>query len=188
MEGSMNKLSYSIGSTSINVEIPDGFPLAFVRDEQGFLDADDIEGLIECLSNTLTKMNGGLDQSEILADCEQAVNETDLLAPYWTFPDRRMAFGYIGQCLYFVYSPRLNEIKIGHATNLTQRLWGIARDANEKRDALRVVAILKCDHPRRLEAYVHDRMRAARLHGEWFKPEAALQFIYECSGVRTEVR
>lgn len=188
----MRQLSYALQSKTFSLEVPEDFPIAFIRDEQGFLEPDEVEAAICALSNMLEVMQReGKDQAEILADCEKAKNQALLAPPYWILPTGSFLDGrtrIAGRCVYFVYSPKNNEIKIGHTSNLAHRLWGISRLSGDERDDLQVIAAVSCIDVARLEAYIHEQIAHALIHGEWFQVATVLDFIAKCSGVRPQVR
>jgi Meiotically up-regulated gene 113 len=68
---------------------------------------------------------------------------------------------------YFVYSPKLEAVKIGRSINVTKRLQAI-RNGNP--DELRILGTIEGDH----ELEFHQRFAGHRTKGEWFSLGPAL--------------
>jgi hypothetical protein len=82
-----------------------------------------------------------------------------------------------GECVYFVKAKTMGLIKIGKAIDVDVRLRSLQIGSP---DILEIIGVI----PSVLfsESDVHQKFRAARLHGEWFHPvPELLSFIEECS-------
>ena len=77
--------------------------------------------------------------------------------------------------VYFVREGRRGRIKIGHTTDIEQRITTLQTSVSEP---LRLLAAMPGD--RFLERRLHDRFASYRYRGEWFEPSAAIfEFLHE---------
>jgi hypothetical protein len=80
------------------------------------------------------------------------------------------------QHIYYVQAKTLGLIKIGRADDATKRLTGLACSSP---DALIVLAYEICWNSGQKEKAAHERFETDRVHGEWFRPSAALMLHIE---------
>lgn len=79
--------------------------------------------------------------------------------------------------IYFVRAETMGFIKIGVTNDSARRLSSIQTFSP---DRLVLMGVLVCPHWGETEAWVHNKFREHRVHGEWFRPaEELLAFIAE---------
>lgn len=180
----MSKLSYALSSEQVELDTVTDGGFAFLRDAQGFLNCEEMEAVIGLLSNTLALMRAeDLNQVDVLAKCVQDTNQIGLAAKNWIVPVIEKHTRSKGSCIYFIYSPQTDLIKIGHTNDLSHRTWGISRSSGDDRGDLQILAVIKCEDPRPLEYYIHTLLESSRIHLEWFSCQGVLDFIAQHSGV-----
>lgn len=184
----MRQLSHTIISQSFSLETTEEAPIVFIRDEQGFLSVEDLETIVESLNRTIRHMrHEDKTQEQILHNIETLANVRRLEKNNWLFPEGREDNLGTFRCVYFVYSPQRNAIKIGYATNLTHRLWGIRKDSGDEINALRILAVIRTTTPRQLEYFIHQVLQDFRTNGEWFLVPPVLAFIHRYGGRKLEL-
>lgn len=180
----MRKLSHALASRQVELDFLEDGRFAFLRDDHGFLDGEDMQYVVDALLRTLAAMKAeGLEQRDILDMVVASKNADYLAAKNWIVPVRHIPTASFGRLIYFIYSPSKSLIKIGHTNNLAHRTWGISRESGEERGNLKVLAVVKCLRPATVEAYVHSLLESERIKGEWFSCEPVLDFIAKYSGV-----
>lgn len=185
----MKQISYVVPSAEFSVSEIAGHSLALVRDEQGFLNEEELGILIGLLQHTLDAMsNNDISQNEILSACEKAHADMLMSPSQWVFPPSFGKSPRVGQCVYFIHDPASHKIKIGHTTYLTSRMAGIRNATNKEKHELEIIAVVACNQARELEYYIHQNLKQFNLHGEWFQAGPVIDFIARASGTKPEVK
>jgi hypothetical protein len=81
---------------------------------------------------------------------------------------------------------RQKPIKVGHATNLKQRLSTLQSQSPKFLEFVAAIAFLNKAHARFFEQATHEAFKEYQVHGEWLmiEPREALQFIEDAARAR----
>lgn len=160
------------------------FVLDTQPNERVFIRYDDGDGfanLVE-LQRLQSMLNGLIDkiqtekksQTKLFREWEAEYLDNLLLPDNWFFPPNSNEFPY--PCVYFLYSPKRNQVKIGYSTQLSQRVSAIGDKTGDRKN-LYLIAVVTGDDLPRLEAGIHRLLKDARIEGEWFERNAAVSFV-----------
>lgn len=149
----------------------------FIRhdDGDGFANLVELERLRSMLNGLIDKIQTEKkSQTKLFREWEAEYLDSLLLPPNWFFPPNGKEMPY--PCVYFLYSPKRDQVKIGYSTNLEQRALALGDKTGDRKNLFLLAVVVGDDLPR-LEAGIHWLLKDARIEGEWFEKNAAVSFI-----------
>ncbi|MEM8504947.1 MAG: GIY-YIG nuclease family protein [Cyanobacteria bacterium P01_D01_bin.1] len=105
-----------------------------------------------------------------------APNDTQLVTPGGrTHQLNGNKVGNQAHFIYFIFNEDSNAIKIGRAKNVAKRLRTLQTSSPAELRLLKTISVEGIAAAQSLELELHERFKALRLNGEWFKVDASLK-------------